>query len=90
MDRITIDQLNRMEQKLDHVIEGQKFALNYESVDTLQGFYEQEIVAEDGKLHYLAKDNKVKEFFENLIQEEQIEEEDTEDKRDFENKPFKN
>lgn len=87
MDRITIDQLNRMEQKLDHVIEGQKFAINYENVQTLQGFYEEEIVNEKGELHYLAKDEKLKAFFEGLIQEEEDQEE-TEEK-EYENKPFK-
>lgn len=90
MDRITIDQLNRMEQKLDHVIEGQKFAINYENVDTLQGFYEQEILAEEGQLHYLAKDEKVKEFFEGLIQEEEPEEEEQKEEKNFRNVPFQN
>lgn len=87
MDRITIDQLNRMEQKMDSLIEGQKFAINFQGIEILQEFYEDEIVNEEGKLHYLKDDKKLKDFFENLIIEETNEEMNEE--KEFENKPFK-
>lgn len=89
MDRDGYAQLNRMEEKIDHMINGQKLHMNLDTVDTLEQFYESEIVDPEGELHYLVKDEKLKAFFENLVEEvpEDEVEEETEEKK-FGNKPF--
>lgn len=92
MDVLTHEFLCRMEGKIDHIINGQKLSMNLEQVDILVSFYEEEVVNEKGSLHHLAKDEKLKAFIDELIQEdEEIEDEDSDDddeKEEYKNKPF--
>lgn len=80
MDKQTYQQLDRMEGKINHLIDGVKLVMNLDTVEVLKGFYEEEIENKEGNLHHLNKDPKVKAFFDELIEEETDEENETEGK----------
>ena len=71
MDKQTYMQLDRMEQKIDHAIEGIKLTMNLDSVDTLENWYEEEVLNPKGKLHHLKDDEKLKTFIESLVKTEE-------------------
>lgn len=70
MDRQGYAQLNRIEEKLDHAIEGIKLGMNLDAIEVLEDWYEAEVLNEKGKLHHLNKDEKLKDFINELVQEE--------------------
>lgn len=73
----------------DNVIEGQKLSMNLESTDVLAGFYEEEILNQEGKLSHLQKDEKVKEFFEEIIKEqEELDEEEEKEEEQYSQNTF--
>lgn len=89
MDRLTLQQLDRIEQNQNRIIEMQQYIINNEGIEVLTGFYEEEIQNPDGKLHYLHKDTKLKEFFEQLDKEETTKKKEEEQEEKYTNTPFK-
>lgn len=85
MDRITIEQLNRMEQKLDDIQRVQEEVINIEVSAIITQFYEEEVTNPQGQLHYLKDDQVLKTFVEKLTKED---EEETTTEEEYRNEEF--
>lgn len=78
MDRQTYAQLDQIEETTQRIEQLVGTILVKKEIETIQGFYEEEIENPKGELHYLVKDQKLKKFIEKLGEEETTEEQEEE------------
>lgn len=75
MDRITINQIDRIEQRIEQLTQMIQHIISNEQEETLKGWYDEEVDNKQGQLHHLKSDKKLEEFINNLDEDTEEEEE---------------
>lgn len=90
MDKNAYLQLDRIERNTNEILRRQEAIVDMDGTEILQTFYEEEIANKEGALHYLAKDEKLKSYFEELEIEEDTDNEEQEEEQEgeYSSKPF--
>jgi hypothetical protein len=83
MDRQTYVQVDRIEGKLDELLNRSSMLLNIESREIVIGFLDKEVFDEKGLLHHLANDIVLKKFYKDIRTDDTVELEDDEEKEEY-------